>query len=228
MDLFAPLSLPPLRDRPYAPPPGPLAVIHADAALLVVEKPSGLLTVPGKDPALADCLAARAEAAFPGARIVHRIDMDTSGLVVLARSPEAQRHLGLQFERRIVEKAYVARVRGAPAAEAGRIEAPLMTDWPARPRQKVDPQGRPAVTDWTREAVEPCGDARLSLRPLTGRSHQLRVHLAALGHPILGDALYGDDAVYGAAPRLQLHAERLRLRHPQGGAWMAFHAPAPF
>ncbi|MEC9432970.1 MAG: RluA family pseudouridine synthase [Pseudomonadota bacterium] len=228
MDLFAPLDLPPLRARAYAPPPGPLVVLHADAALLALDKPSGLLTVPGKDPALADCLAARAEAAFPGARIVHRIDMDTSGVVILARTPEAQRHLGLQFERRIVEKTYVARVRGTPAAAAGRIEAPLMTDWPARPRQKIDPAGRPAVTEWTREAVEQGGDARLRLRPLTGRSHQLRVHLAALGHPILGDALYGEDAVFAAAPRLQLHAERLRLRHPEGGAWLEFVAPAPF
>ena len=188
-------ALPPLRPLAYAPPPG-LPVIHVDEHLLAIDKPSGLLTVPGRDPGLADCVAARAEAAFPGARIVHRLDMDTSGVLVLARNAEAQRHLGLQFERRHVSKLYEAVAAGIPEAEAGTVDLPLATDWPQR--------------------------------PLTGRSHQLRAHLLALGHPILGDALYADEATYAAAPRLMLHACRLELRHPVGGAPLTLAAPCPF
>lgn len=229
---FALPPLPPLRERPYAPPPGPLRVQHADAHLLVIDKPAGLLSVPGRAPHLADCVEARAESEFPGARIVHRLDMDTSGVMVLARTPEAQRHLGLQFERRHASKTYLARVAGIPKAQAGEIDLPLMTDWPRRPRQKPDPQGRPALTRWELLAREPDapprGAARLRLRPHTGRSHQLRVHLLAIGHPILGDALYADASVWIAAPRLQLHAESLSLRHPEDGRRVAFEAPAPF
>jgi len=223
--------LPPLRPLAYAPPSG-LPVIFADAHLLAVDKPSGLLTVPGRDPGLADCVAARAEAAFPGARIVHRLDMDTSGVLVLARTPEAQRHLGLQFERRHAEKLYEAVVAGLPEIDAGTVDLALATDWPQRPRQRPDPAGRRAVTEWevvarTPEAP-PRGAARLALRPLTGRSHQLRAHLLAMGHPILGDALYADEPAYTTAPRLMLHARRLELRHPVGGAPLVLEAPCPF
>ncbi|MDF2234270.1 RluA family pseudouridine synthase [Albimonas sp. CAU 1670] len=223
--------LPPLRPLDYAPPPG-LPVIHVDAHLLAVDKPSGLLTVPGREAALADCVAARAEAAFPGARIVHRLDMDTSGVLVLARTPEAQRHLGLQFERRHAAKLYEAVVAGLPTQEAGTVDLPLATDWPERPRQRPTPEGRRAITEWEVLARDPNaaprGAARLALRPLTGRSHQLRAHLLAMGHPILGDALYADDAAYAAAPRLMLHARRLELRHPVGGAPLTLEAPCPF
>ncbi|WP_339947772.1 RluA family pseudouridine synthase [uncultured Albimonas sp.] len=223
--------LPPLRPLRYEPPPG-LPVIHVDDQLLAVDKPSGLLTVPGREAELADCVAARAEAAYPGARIVHRLDMDTSGVLVLARTPHAQRHLGLQFERRHAAKLYEAIVAGQPQADAGTVDLPLATDWPQRPRQRPDPAGRRAVTDW--EVIErlaepaPDGAARLALRPLTGRSHQLRAHLLWLGHPILGDALYADDGVFAAAPRLMLHARKLDLRHPVGGAPLQLEAPCPF
>jgi tRNA pseudouridine32 synthase/23S rRNA pseudouridine746 synthase len=201
-----------------------LEVLHADAHVLVAVKPSGLLSVPAKPPGVQDCLEARLRAAWPGALLVHRLDRDTSGVMVFARSRLAQRHLGWQFERRQVGKRYVARVAGSLAGECGRIELPLACDWPNRPRQMVTPGGRPAVTDWRVVGREP-GATRLALHPLTGRSHQLRVHLAALGHPVLGDPLYGDPA---AAPRLQLHAERLGFRHPDGGAWVEYVAPAPF
>ncbi|MEM1315910.1 MAG: RluA family pseudouridine synthase, partial [Pseudomonadota bacterium] len=195
---------PPLRDTPYRSPEGPPVVLHLDAALLVIDKPAGLLSVPGKAPELADCLAARAEAAFPGARVVHRLDRDTSGVMVLARDARAQRILGLQFEKRQVGKTYEAIAAGRREG-SGRIDAPVAADWPQRPRQKIDREaGRAAVTDW--EALGPVpapidgGATRFRLRPLTGRSHQLRVHLAALGHPILGDPLYAPDPVFEAAP----------------------------
>lgn len=203
-------------------------VIHVDAHLLVLDKPSGLLSVPAKPPGPADCLEARARAAFPDALLVHRLDRDTSGVIVFARTALAQRHLGWQFERRQVRKAYVARVWGAPAAEAGRIDLPLIADWPNRPRQMVcHVRGKPAVTDWRVEARE--GPAtRMALSPRTGRSHQLRVHMAALGHPILGDSFYATPEALAAADRLQLHAARIGFRHPDGGDWVEFAAPVPF
>lgn len=145
-------------------------------------------------------------------------------MIVFARTPLAQRHLGWQFERRQTEKTYLARVAGEVAGEQGLVDLPLRVDWPNRPRQIVAPDGRPAQTDWWVAGREP-GATRLRLGPRTGRSHQLRVHCAALGHPILGDTLYGDP---DSAPRLQLHAERLAFRHPIGGALVAFAAPAPF
>ncbi len=205
--------------------PDGLRLVHADAQLLVFDKPSGLLTVPAKPPGPADCLEARVGAAFPGALLVHRLDRDTSGLVVFARTRLAQRHLNWQFERRQVEKTYVARVAGAVAGEAGRIDLPLICDWPNRPRQMVcHARGKPSVTEWRVLAREP-GATRLELRPLTGRSHQLRVHLLALGHPILGDPFYGDA---GSAPRMQLHAAAIGFRHPEGGARVGFAAAVPF
>jgi tRNA pseudouridine32 synthase/23S rRNA pseudouridine746 synthase len=206
-------------------PPADVALLHADAHLLLFDKPSGLLTVPAKPPGPADCLEARVRAAFPEALLVHRLDRDTSGVVVFARTRLAQRHLNWQFERRQVAKGYVARVAGAVAGEAGRIELPLIADWPNRPLQMVCfERGKPSVTEWWVLARE-AGATRLALRPLTGRSHQLRVHLLAIGHPILGDPFYGDA---GSADRLQLHAERLGFRHPDGGAWVEFAAEVPF
>jgi tRNA pseudouridine32 synthase/23S rRNA pseudouridine746 synthase len=213
----------------YAPPAEPfLAVVHADPEILVLSKPSGLLTVPGKTADLADCAAARAAARHPGSRVVHRLDLHTSGLLLMALTPRAQRILGLQFERRMVRKRYVARVAGAVEGDEGRIDAPLAADWLARPRQRIDAErGRSAVTDWAVLARE-AGATRLALAPLTGRSHQLRVHLASIGHPVLGDPLYGTAASRAAAPRLQLHAERLAFRHPADGAPVAFVDPCPF
>ncbi len=201
-----------------------LRLLHADAHLLVWDKPSGLLTVTAKPPGPQDCLEARARAAFPEALLVHRLDRDTSGVIVMARTRLAQRHLGWQFERRQVGKVYVARVAGRMADDAGTIDLPLRCDWPNRPRQMVDPAGKPAETAW-RVLAREAQATRVELRPRTGRSHQLRVHLAALGHPILGDPLYGDPA---AAPRLQLHAAHLGFRHPDGGAAVRFEAAVPF
>lgn len=212
----------------YDPPTDPIRVIHADTSLLIVDKPAGLLSVPGKGPHLADCLLTRLELCHPGTLLVHRLDRDTSGVMVFARTRAAQRHLGLQFERRHLSKRYIALVAGWPAAETGRIDLPLAADWPNRPRQRVDrDHGRSAVTDWTviRRLAE--GTTWMSLSPLTGRSHQLRVHMLELGCPIVGDPLYGDRDRCDAA-RLMLHAESLTLRHPEGGAAVTYAAPDPF
>jgi tRNA pseudouridine32 synthase / 23S rRNA pseudouridine746 synthase len=205
--------------------PDGVRLLQADRQLLVLEKPSGLLSVPAKPPGPADCLEARVRSEFPEALLVHRLDRDTSGVMVFARTRLAQRHLNWQFERRQVAKTYVARVAGTVAGEAGRIELPLICDWPNRPKQMVcHARGKPARTDW-RVLAREGGATRLELRPLTGRSHQLRVHLLALGHPILGDPFYGDPA---AADRMQLHAARIGFRHPDGGAWTEFAAEVPF
>lgn len=215
----------------YSPPADPwLSPVHIDDDLIVLDKPSGLLTVPGKTPDLADCLEKRAAQEWPGARIVHRLDMDTSGIIVMARTPKAQRHLGWQFEKRQMEKRYIARVAGLVMPTEGTIDLPLRCDWPNRPLQMVCPEhGRASHTDWQvigREVVDGrVVSTRMALMPKTGRSHQLRVHMLALGHPILGDPFYGDR---NSAPRLQLHAKTLRLRHPTGGEWREFKAPCPF
>ncbi len=211
----------------YAPPDTPLEVLHHDHGILVVNKPPGLLSVPGKGADLADCLMSRVQAAFPEALLVHRLDRDTSGVMVFALSPHAQRHLGLQFEKRQVKKAYLARVWGEMAEKTGTVDLPLAVDWPNRPRQKVDPAaGRPALTDWRVVRIEN-GTTRVRLYPHTGRSHQLRVHMAEIGHPILGDPFYATGPARDA-PRLMLHSESLRLRHPDGGAGLSFFARAPF
>ena len=211
----------------YDPPQTPLDILHQDHAILVVNKPAGLLSVPGKGEHLADCLLSRVQAAFPEALLVHRLDRDTSGVMIFALSPHAQRHLGLQFERRHVKKTYVARVWGEMAEKTGTVDLPLIVDWPNRPKQKVDFEtGRPAQTDWRVVRVEN-GTTRLRLYPHTGRSHQLRVHMAELGHPILGDPFYATGPARDF-PRLMLHAEALRIRHPDGGAGLSFSAPCPF
>ncbi len=211
----------------YAPPSGPLDVVHRDVDLLVLNKPSGLLSVPGKAAKHADCLEARAKAAFPEALLVHRLDMDTSGLMIFAMNKAAQRHLGLQFERRHVEKSYEALVWGQPA-DTGEVDLPLIVDWPNRPLQIVDhTRGKKAHTAWeviAREATH----ARLRLMPTTGRSHQLRVHMLAIGHVILGDRFYAKGEALSAAPRLCLHALSLELFHPTGGARTTFNATCPF
>ncbi len=209
----------------YRPPPGPLRLHHVDQCLVIAEKPPGLLSVPGRGADKADCAEARVAALCPGARHVHRLDMETSGLIVFARSASAHRALSEAFAARRVAKRYVALVSGALAGESGQVEVPLITDWPNRPRQRVDTEaGKPARTDW-QVLARGTGWTRLALTPVTGRSHQLRVHLAHLGHPILGDRLYGDP---GAAPRLMLHAETLALPHPLTGASLTAEAKPPF
>ncbi len=216
-----------MSDDAYSPPDGPLDVLHQDHALLLVDKPAGLLSVPGRGAHLADCLLTRVQRAFPEALLVHRLDRDTSGVMVFALSPHAQRHLGLQFERRHVKKTYVARVWGRVEGKTGRIDLPLIVDWPNRPKQKVDhARGKPALTEW-RKVREEGATTRLRLYPRTGRSHQLRVHMLSIGHPILGDPFYATGPA-GAATRLMLHSEYLRLRHPDGGHGMSFSAKCPF
>ncbi|MDO5612632.1 MAG: pseudouridine synthase [Paracoccus sp. (in: a-proteobacteria)] len=211
----------------YAPPPGLPDIIHADHEILLVNKPPGILSVPGRGEDKADCVINRLRGPFPTVLLVHRLDMDTSGVMVFALTPHAQRHLARQFEERQTRKAYVARLHGRLEPKTGTVDLPLIVDWPNRPRQKVDhAEGRPAQTDW-RVMRASDDETRVRLFPLTGRSHQLRVHMASLGHPILGDPLYATGAA-ADHPRLMLHAETLRLRHPNSGVMQGFSAPVPF
>jgi tRNA pseudouridine32 synthase / 23S rRNA pseudouridine746 synthase len=197
----------------YLPPAAPVRLLYLDPHLVVADKPAGLLSVPGRGLAKADCLAARVAAQVPDALVVHRLDMGTSGLMVLARGVLMHRQLSIAFARRLVHKRYEAVVAGLPVDDAGEIDLPLLVDWPNRPRQQVNRvSGKPSLTRWqvlARDAA--AGTCRLSLEPVTGRSHQLRVHLAEIGHPILGDELYAPAAVHAAAPRLWLHACALEL-----------------
>lgn len=228
------------REATPATPAAP-AVVHADDALLVLDKPAGLLSVPGRGPDKQDALSTRAQALYPDALVVHRLDMATSGLLLMARGAAVQRALSMAFAAREVDKRYEAVVQGlwsVPAdADAqvevggsGLIDLPIRVDWPRRPLSIVDPvAGKPSRTRWTLLGVDAgAGTSRLALEPVTGRSHQLRVHLAALGHPILGDALYAPPTVQQRAPRLLLHACALGLRHPRNGRLLRFERPAPF
>lgn len=211
----------------YAPPDTPLDVLHEDHKILIVNKPAGLLSVPGKGAHLADCLITRVQEVFPTALLVHRLDRDTSGVMVFALTPHAQRHLGLQFEKRQVKKTYVARLWGRLEPKTGTVDLPLIVDWPNRPRQMVCHEtGKPAQTDW-RVVKYGENETRVRFMPKTGRSHQLRVHALALDHPILGDPFYAKGPARDF-PRLMLHSEELRLRHPDGGEGMKFRANAPF
>ena len=225
--------------------PDGVVCLHADSALLVLAKPAGLLCVPGRGPDKQDCLSARAQQQWPGALVVHRLDMATSGLVLMARSPDVQRLLGQAFAERTVEKRYQATVQGcmalptapmaAPDTDSpwngwGDITLPISADWERRPLRVVDAQhGKPSHTRWRVLRTDTAAQTtRLELAPVTGRTHQLRVHLAAVGHPILGDMLYADTAVQARAPRLLLHATRLALAHPLSGEWVQFALPPPF
>lgn len=214
----------------YHPPLTPLEIIYADDSLLVLNKPSGLLSVPGRGEEKQDCLATRVQAIYPEALTVHRLDMSTSGLIVMARGLDVQRKLNASFESRKVEKEYIAVVAGKVAQESGEIDLPMITDWPNRPRQMVDFNiGKPSLTRYRVLAYDVASDTtRVALEPFTGRSHQLRVHMHALGHPILGDELYGTAETLAASPRLLLHAAFLRFDHPSSGRAVEFHSSAPF
>ncbi len=216
------------REFIYAPSNDPIEIIHEDEALLIVNKPSGLLSVPGRLDEHKDSLETRLRDIHPETLLVHRLDVPTSGVMVFARTKAAQRHIGMQFEKRQTRKTYVARVWGHLAEGSGHIDLPLIVDWPNKPRQKVCHEtGKASQTDWV--VLEREADAtRVRLHPTTGRTHQLRVHMMAIGHSILGDRFYADDAALMAADRLQLHAEELVLRHPVGGAEMVFSAAVPF
>jgi len=218
----------PAHGDPYRPPPDAgLALVHADADLLVLAKPAGLLCAPGRGDDKQDCLLARLRRRHPEALLVHRLDMDTSGLMVFARHAAAHAALSEAFRARRVDKGYEARVHGTPEASEGEIALPLAADWPNRPRQVVDAlRGRPALTRW--RLLQAGAESRLALAPVTGRSHQLRVHLAAIGHPIVGDPLYGRRDRDAGVPRMMLHACRLAFPHPADGRPLAFAHPVPF
>ena len=215
-----------------------LSVVHADAHLIVLDKPAGLLCVPGRGEDKQDCLSARVQQRWPECLIVHRLDMATSGLVLMARSLEMQRALGKAFERRQVHKRYEAVVLGQPAAtrhgpqpEAwAEIDLPLIVDWLRRPRSKVDHAiGKPSRTRWQALGPGPLPETtRVRLEPLTGRTHQLRVHLMELGHPIVGDPLYAPPETQALSPRLLLHACELGFEHPASGQHLHLCSPTPF
>jgi tRNA pseudouridine32 synthase/23S rRNA pseudouridine746 synthase len=214
-------------DFDYRPPDVPLRIIHEDAAIIVVDKPAGLLSVPGKLEGRKDCLESRLRAAQWDTLLVHRLDCDTSGVMIFARTKLAQGFLGQEFEQRRAKKTYIARVWGRLEPDSGHIDLPIGADWPNRPRQIVDKvNGRSAVTDWQ---VIARGDSetRVRLTPLTGRSHQLRVHMLEMGHPILGDPIYATGPARDF-PRLMLHAETLALHHPARREWVTFAATTPF
>ncbi|MDP1928454.1 MAG: pseudouridine synthase [Thiobacillus sp.] len=208
-------------------------LLFVDDAILVVDKPSGLLAVPGRGADKQDCLSARVQACYPDSLIVHRLDMATSGLMVMARDAATQRALSQAFAAREVAKRYIAVVAGrinAPPGGWGMIDLPIIVDWPNRPLRIIDHQlGKPSQTRWRVLGCDASGlNTRVELEPITGRSHQLRVHLRALGHPILGDALYAPSEVQARASRLLLHAVSLGFTHPVTGAQLYFESPLPF
>jgi tRNA pseudouridine32 synthase/23S rRNA pseudouridine746 synthase len=212
----------------YQPPLWPyLDILYQDEELVVLNKPSGLLSVPGKAPEHFDSLQYRVQRVWPQATVVHRLDMATSGVMVMALTKAAQRELNRQFQQRLTAKRYIALVQGQPQANIGSIELPLICDWPNRPKQKVCFEyGKPSLTHF-RVLQRYSEYSRLELEPVTGRSHQLRVHMQAIGHPILGDKFYAS-ATTPVVPRLQLHAAELMLQHPVSGARLQFAAACPF
>ena len=220
-------------DDHYNPPPQTeLPVVYVDDAMVVLDKPAGLLTVPGRGEAKQDCLSKRVQDRYPEALIVHRLDRDTSGLVVMARGIVAQRALNLSFEKRLVDKCYEAVVIGTlPVSDTWQeIDLPLLVDWPNRPKRTVNhTEGQHALTRWRCVAVDAeRGCSRVELEPVTGRTHQLRVHMQALGHPMLGDTLYATPQALALSSRLQLHARTLSLLHPGSGQRLEFRTPVPF
>ena len=212
----------------YEPPKTPLDILYIDEDVLVVNKPSGLLTVPGKELKHHDSLELRVKIEYPNSFLVHRLDMDTSGVIIFALNKSTQRSLNLQFEKRIVKKLYEARVFGNIKEDNGFIDLPLIVDWPNRPLQKIDAkEGKSALTHW--QVLDREGDVtRVALMPETGRTHQLRVHMMSLGHTILGDRFYGNVAEINLANELQLHAKDLMIIHPKNGKKITFKAPLPF
>lgn len=230
MSAFKPI----IYDRPfdYRPPELGPQLIHTCAQFYCVDKPAGLLSVPGKAQSHKDCVESRLKVLDPEARIVHRLDMATSGVMIMVRNSAAHRHIGLQFERRHLRKRYEALVWGRVEDMAGQIDLPLRCDWPNRPVQMVDEaRGKKAITDWQVIGHERlCGHVvtRMALTPITGRSHQLRVHMLALGHPIVGDQLYAPDEAFTIASRLMLHALWIEFHHPDGGERVSFKAVCPF
>lgn len=214
----------------YIPPPFvDLELLFQDEFLVVVNKPAGLLSVPGRGTDKADSLATRVQAQFPDALIVHRLDRDTSGMLVMARGADMHRRLSMAFAAREVSKRYVARVSGKPLEAQGEINLPIIVDWPNRPKQHVNyAAGKPSLTRYSLLSHDAANNnSLLELEPVTGRTHQLRVHLSEIGHPILGDTLYGSEAA-NAAERLLLHARLLSFNHPFSNAPLQFICEPPF
>ena len=205
-------------------------LIYADEALLVANKQTRLLSVPGRGEEKQDCLIRRVQTEYPDALIVHRLDFDTSGLLVLARGKLMHRRLSILFQDRQVDKRYVAVVNGKLSPESGEVDLPLIVDWPNRPLHKVDHDiGKPSLTRYRALAYDTEKDCtRVELTPETGRTHQLRVHMQALDHPILGDPLYACTVSKSKADRLLLHAEYLAFNHPESGKPLSFHCAADF
>lgn len=221
-----------MASTPYHPPAHQgLSLLYLSDHLIVVDKPSGLLSVPGRGADKEDCLSRRVQAEFPDAMIVHRLDMGTSGIIVMGRGAKAQRELSIQFHERKVRKCYQALVDGHwTAATAGEIELPIGIDWPNRPKRKVDDaMGRPSLTRYRVLEIDAArAVSRIELEPFTGRSHQLRVHMEAMGYPILGDDFYGTPISCAKAERLMLHACRIELGHPETGAPLCVDCAPPF
>ena len=205
-----------------------IRILYADADLLLVRKPDLLLSIPGRHPLNKDCLISRLQQRYPSASIVHRLDLDTSGVMVIPLNREAHAHISRQFQERRVQKSYHAIVYGSVAADRGEIDLPIACDWANRPRQRIcHEHGKHALTRY--EVLERMADrTRLLLRPVTGRSHQLRIHLRELGHPILGCDLYAHPEALAMADRLLLHASRLAFEHPVSGTWLAGECPPDF
>ena len=204
-----------------------IRLLFRDPHLLIVDKPTLLLSVPGRHPLNHDCLLARLSVCYPGVSAVHRLDLDTSGLMVIPRHREALSRLARQFQERRIDKTYIARVAGHVAKDVGECDLPLIADWPNRPKQKVCFEtGKQALTRW-RVLSRDDTSSLLLLAPVTGRSHQLRLHMREIGHPILGCDFYAPEAVLKAAPRLLLHATSLRFSHPLSGEVLTGHSPAP-
>jgi tRNA pseudouridine32 synthase/23S rRNA pseudouridine746 synthase len=223
----------------YNPPMNPyLEIIFQDEDILVLNKASGLLSVPGRLPEHQDCLQNRVQRVLPTATIVHRLDMATSGIIIMALNKPSHVFISRQFEQRKTQKSYIARVFGHIKEQQGSVDLPLICDWPNRPKQKVDHEnGKQSLTHYqvlsydklSSESTHPENESTLvELTPITGRSHQLRVHMLALGHPILGDRLYAHEQALTVSPRLQLHARNLSLAHPVTGEVLSFVAPCPF
>ena len=218
----------------------PLDLVYLDDHLVVLNKPSGLLSVPGRGEDKQDCLIARAQSEWPDALTVHRLDMATSGLVVIARGPQVQRSLSQAFALREVHKTYEAVVDGIlqSANDSNTdawqdIQMPLLIDWPNRPKSKIDwEHGKPSHTHWRVKNSNSNSNSnhttRVELKPMTGRTHQLRLHMMAIGHPILGDALYASPDIQAQSSRLLLHARVLQFKHPFTAEWMAFESIVPF
>jgi tRNA pseudouridine32 synthase/23S rRNA pseudouridine746 synthase len=205
-----------------------LDLLYVDNDLVIVNKPAGLLSVPGRGEDKQDSMLYRLHIEFPDAQTVHRLDMDTSGILLFARNADAQRAMSRLFEQRRIHKVYLARVWGVPKDTKGSINLPLITDWPNRPRQKIDfSRGKPALTHY-QLIISNGQHSLLQLTPVTGRSHQLRLHMSALGHPILGDPLYGIAQSRCASPRLLLHAEQLAFEHPFSGKALHLRCEAEF